>query len=218
AEVERILRALGMQVEAVADGWTVTGPSSRFDIAREEELVEALARIHGYARIPTALPGGAARIAMSSETRLDDLSVRRQLVARGMLETINFAFVDAGLLKQWHQKEGLVALANPLSAELAVMRPLLLPGLAATLGRNVARQAGRVRLFEIGRGSQLRAGNGRPAPKERVRAAAVVCGDAGPLHWDEKARKVDFHDLKGDLESLAAAAGAALEFRASQRP
>ncbi len=218
AEVERILRALGMQVEAVADGWTVTGPSSRFDIAIEEDLIEELARIHGYERIPTTLPGGAARIAMSSETRLDDLSVRRQLVARGMLETINFAFVDAGLLKQWHQKEGLVALANPLSAELAVMRPLLLPGLAATLGRNVARQAGRVRLFEIGRVFQLQAGNGQPAPKETVRVAAVVCGDAGPLQWDEKARKVDFHDLKGDLESLAAAAGAALEFRASQRP
>ncbi|WP_313643757.1 phenylalanine--tRNA ligase subunit beta [Stenotrophomonas sp.] len=218
AEVERILRALGMQVEAAADGWTVTGPSRRFDIAIEEDLIEELARIHGYESIPTTLPGGAARIAMPSETRLDDLSVRRQLVAREMLETINYAFVDAELLKQWQQNDGLVALANPLSAELAVMRPLLLPGLVATLGRNVARQAGRVRLFEIGRVFEAQAGEGKPAPKETVRVAAAVCGDAATLQWGEKARKVDFHDLKGDLESLAAASGAVLEFRASQRP
>jgi phenylalanyl-tRNA synthetase beta chain len=218
AEVERILRALGMQVVAVADGWNVTGPSRRFDIAIEEDLIEELARIHGYEAIPTTLPGGAARIAMPSETRLDEVSVRRQLVAREMLETINFAFVDAQLLAQWGQNEGLVALANPLSAELAVMRPLLLPGLVATLGRNVARQVGRVRLFEIGRVFEAQAGEGRPAPKETVRIAAVVCGDATALQWGEKARKVDFHDLKGDLESLAAASGAVLEFRVSQRP
>ncbi len=217
AEVERILRALGMRVEAAAEGWNVTGPSSRFDIAIEEDLIEELARIHGYEAIPTTLPGGAARIAMPSETRLDEVSVRRQLVAREMLETINFAFVDAQLLEQWSQSAGLVALANPLSAELAVMRPLLLPGLVATLGRNVARQAGRVRLFEIGRVFEAQAGEGKPAPKETVRIAAVVCGDAAALQWGEKARKVDFHDLKGDLESLAAASGAVLEFRASQR-
>lgn len=218
AEVERILRALGMQVEAIADGWNVTGPSSRFDIAIEEDLIEELARIHGYDQIPTTLPGGAARIAMPSETRLDELSVRRQLVAREMLETINFAFVDAQLLTQWNQDETtLVPLANPLSAELAVMRPMLLPGLIATLGRNVARQAGRVRLFEIGRVFAQQAGEGKPAPRETVRIAAAVCGDAAALQWGEKTRKVDFHDLKGDLESLAAASGAALEFRASQR-
>ncbi len=217
AEVARILRALGMKVEVVADGWAVTGPSSRFDIAIEEDLIEELARIHGYDTVPTTLPGGAARIAMPSETRLDDLSVRRQLVAREMLETINFAFVEAELLVQWNQNEGLVPLANPLSAELAVMRPMLLPGLVATLGRNVARQAGRVRLFEVGRVFAHVAGEGKPAPQETVRIAAAVCGDAAALQWGEKSRKVDFHDLKGDLESLAAASGATLEFRASQR-
>src|SRR5690606_1421137 len=119
--------------------------------AIEEDLIEELARIHGYEQIPTTLPGGASRVAMPTETRLDDLSVRRQLVARDLQETINYAFVDAALLAQWQLDEGLVALANPLSAELAVMRPSLLPGLVATLGRNAARQLGRVRLFELGR-------------------------------------------------------------------
>jgi len=218
AEVERILRALGMQVAGNAEGWQVTAPSRRFDIAIEEDLIEELARIHGYEQIPTTLPGGAARVAMPSETRLEELSVRRQLLARELQETINFAFVDAQLLQHWQLTEGLVPLANPLSAELAVMRPALLPGLTATLGRNVARQAGRVRLFEIGRAFTAQAGEGSPAPLETQRVAAVVCGDAEAVQWDVAARKVDFHDLKGDLESLAAASGAVLELRPSQRP
>ncbi|MET4616364.1 phenylalanyl-tRNA synthetase beta chain [Stenotrophomonas sp. 2619] len=218
ADVERILRALGMDVAAHADGWQVTAPSRRFDIAIEEDLIEELARIHGYEQIPTTLPGGASRIAMPSETCLDDLSVRRQLVARDLQETINYAFVDAGLLGQWQLHDDVVALANPLSAELAVMRPSLLPGLVATLGRNAARQLGRVRLFELGRSFHPQAGEGIPAPLETQRVAAAVCGDADPQQWGLATRKVDFHDLKGDLESLAAASGAVLTFQPSQRP
>lgn len=218
ADVERILRALGMDVAAVAEGWQVTAPSRRFDIAIEEDLIEELARIHGYEQIPTTLPGGASRIAMPSETRLDDLTVRRQLVARDLQETLNYAFVDAGLLSHWHLHQDVVALANPLSAELAVMRPSLLPGLVATLGRNAARQLGRVRLFELGRSFHPQAGEGPPAPLETQRVAAAVCGDADPQQWGLATRKVDFHDLKGDLESLAAASGAVLAFQPSQRP
>ncbi|KLD77724.1 phenylalanine--tRNA ligase subunit beta [Xanthomonas hyacinthi] len=218
AEVERILRALGMQVAAAANGWQVTAPSRRFDIALEEDLIEELARIHGYDRLPTTLPGGASRIAMGSETQLDELSVRRQLVARALLETINYAFVDAALLDQWGLDEGrVVALANPLSAELAVMRPSLLPGLVAALGRNVARQAGRVRLFELGKVFAAAATAGA-APAETQRVAAAVCGDADALQWGLPARKVDFHDLKGDLDALASAAGARLDYRPSALP
>ena len=217
AEVERILRALGMDVVAAADGWQVVAPSRRFDIAIEEDLIEELARIHGYEQIPTTLPGGAARVAMPSETQLDALSVRRQLIARDQQETVNFAFVDDALLAQWQLRDGLVPLANPLSAELAVMRPSLLPGLVATLGRNAARQLGRVRLFELGRVFAQQAGDGQPAPLETPRVAAAVCGDAQAVQWGLPTRKVDFHDLKGDLESLAAASGAVLEFRPSAR-
>lgn len=217
ADVERILRALGMDVVASADGWQVTAPSRRFDIAIEEDLIEELARIHGYDRLPTTLPGGATRIAMDSETQLDERSVRRQLLARDLLETINYAFVDAALLDQWGLHDGRVALANPLSAELAVMRPSLLPGLVAALGRNAARQAGRVRLFELGKVFAAAAEAGA-APTETQRVAAAVCGDADALQWGLPARKVDFHDLKGDLESLAAASGARLDYRPSTHP
>ncbi|QNH20860.1 phenylalanine--tRNA ligase subunit beta [Xanthomonas sp. GW] len=217
AEVERILRALGMEVVATGNGWQVTAPSRRFDVALEEDLIEELARIHGYDRLPTTLPGGASRIAMGSETQLDELSVRRQLVAREMLETINYAFVDAVLLDQWGLDERRVALANPLSAELAVMRPSLLPGLVAALGRNVARQAGRVRLFELGKVFAAAATAGA-APAETQRVAAAVCGDAEALQWGLPARKVDFHDLKGDLDALASASGARLDYRPSALP
>lgn len=214
AEVERILRALGMQVAPAADGWNVVAPSRRFDIAIEEDLIEELARIHGYERIPATLPSGAARIAAPSEGRLDEASLRRQLVARDCLETVNYAFIDAGLLERWGAEAGAVPLANPLSAELAVMRTRLLPGLVSALQRNVARQAGRVRLFELGSVFAAPAAQG-DAPSETLRIAAAACGDARAEQWGEPARKVDFHDLKGDLDSLAAASGAALEYRPS---
>ncbi|AKK63669.1 phenylalanyl-tRNA synthetase [Xanthomonas oryzae pv. oryzicola] len=217
ADVVRMLRALGMQLDAVAEGWDVMAPSRRFDIAIEEDLIEELARIHGYDRMPTTLPGGASRIAMPSETQLDELSVRRQLVARELQETINYAFVDAALLERWQLTDGLVPLANPLSAELAIMRPRLLPGLVATLGRNAARQAGRVRLFELGKVFAAAADAGA-APQESQHVAAAVCGDALALQWGEAARKVDFHDVKGDLMALAAASGAQLEFQPSRQP
>ena len=212
AEIERILRALGLQAAAVADGWSVVAPTRRFDIAIEEDLIEELARIHGYDRVPTTLPGGATRIASPSETRVEAGVVRRQLAARDYLETVNFAFVDAQWLAHWQVADGAVPLANPLSAELAVMRTALLPGVVAALQRNVARQAGRVRLFEIGNVFQAEVGT---APRETVRLAAAVAGEAAAEQWGQPARKVDFHDLKGDLESVAALSGAQLEFRPS---
>lgn len=213
AEVERILRALGLGVEVTADGWHVTAPTRRFDIAIEEDLIEEIARIHGYNAIPTTLPGGATRVVSPSEAVLDEATVRRQLVARDFLEAINYAFVDGDLLAKWQAIDGGVPLANPLSAELSTMRTMLLPGLAAALGRNAARQQSRVRLFEIGKIFAARSGE---APLETRRLAAVVCGDAQAEQWGVPARPVDFHDIKGDLDSLADAAGAALEYRPSQ--
>ncbi|ALN58908.1 phenylalanyl-tRNA synthetase, beta subunit [Lysobacter enzymogenes] len=211
AEVERILQALGLAVERSDDGWNVTAPSRRFDIAIEEDLIEEIARIHGYDRIPTTLPGGASRLIAPSETRVDAPTVRRQMAARDYLEAVNYAFVDAAWLQLWQAGEGAVALANPLSAELGVMRTMLLPGLVAALARNAARQQDRVRLFELGNVFHAAAG----APLETQRIAAAVCGDARAEQWGRAAQPVGFHDLRGDLDSLAAAAGARLEYRPS---
>ncbi|HEY2345525.1 MAG TPA: phenylalanine--tRNA ligase subunit beta [Xanthomonadaceae bacterium] len=206
AEVERILRALGMEVETVADGWKVTPPSRRFDIAIEEDLIEEIARIHGYDAIPVAMPSGEIRVAATSETRVADADLRRQLDARDFREAVTYAFVDAGLLEKWSLAAGAVALANPLSAELGVMRTSLLPGLVQALAHNVARQQPRVRLFEIGRVFRQAGEHEGPAPVETGRIAAVACGSASAEQWGETARSVDFHDLKADLASLAALA------------
>lgn len=213
AEVERILRALGLSVEILADGWRVVPPSRRFDLAIEEDLIEEIARIHGYDTIPTTLPSGAARLVAPSETRVEDASARRQMAARDYLEAVNYAFVDADLLAKWGLTDGAVPLANPLSAELGVMRTALLPGLVAALARNTVRQQPRVRLFELG---NVFSANGADAPRETPRIAAAVCGDATAEQWATTARPVGFHDLKGDLDSLATLAGTNLEYRPSQ--
>jgi phenylalanyl-tRNA synthetase beta chain len=214
AEVERILRALGMQVTATADGWSVLPPTRRFDIAIEEDLIEEVARIHGYDTIPTTTPSGQIRLAAPPEGRVADAVLRRQLTGRDYLEAINYAFVDGDLLASWQLQEGAVALANPLSGDLGVMRTSLLPGLVAALGRNRARQQSRVRLFELGRVFHLTGG----APLETPRIAAVACGRQAAEQWTADDREVDFFDLKADVEALLALADATAEFRPDASP
>lgn len=214
AEVGRILRALGMAVEETAEGWQATPPSRRFDLSIEEDLIEEVARIHGYDRVPTTLPSGATRVVADSEGQVTESDLRRHMVGRDWLEAVNFAFVDAEFLASWQLQQSAVPLANPLSAELGVMRTALLPGLVDALGRNTARQQSRVRLFEIGR-TFTASGPGN-APVETPRIAAAAMGDARVEQWGGESRAVDFHDLKGDLDSLAACAGARLEYRPSQ--
>jgi phenylalanyl-tRNA synthetase beta chain len=213
AEVRRILSALGLGVEANADGWSVVAPTRRFDLAIEEDLIEEIARIHGYDAIPTTLPGGAVRMIWPSESLASESDLRRRMTARDYREAINYAFVDAALLATWSADELAVPLANPLSAELSTMRTMLLPGLVAALERNAARQQPRLRLFELGKVFARQASG---APLETRRIAAVACGDAAAEQWGAVSRPLDFHDIKGDLDSLAAAAGAALEYRPSQ--
>src|SRR5207342_833929 len=111
AQVVRILQALGLAVIATPDGWSVTAPTRRFDLAIEEDLIEEVARIHGYDAIPTTLPGGASRLVSPGEARVDEATTHRQLVARDYLEAINYAFVDAALLATWGADRGSVALA-----------------------------------------------------------------------------------------------------------
>ncbi len=214
AEVERILRALGLGVETGSDGWTVVAPTRRFDLAIEEDLIEEIARIHGYDTIPTTLPGGAARLVSPTESQVSESDLRRRMTARDYLEAINYAFVEGELLRTWQADEGAVPLANPLSAELSTMRTMLLPGLVSALARNAARQQSRLRLFELGKVFAAT----ETAPLETRRIAAVACGAAQAEQWGLAERTVDFHDLKGDLASLAAASGAILEYQASHAP
>ncbi|MBD8899630.1 phenylalanine--tRNA ligase subunit beta [Rhodanobacter sp. DHG33] len=204
AEVARIFTALGMKVEPLAEGWRVTAPSRRFDIEREEDLVEEVARIFGYDRIPTATPAGALALSSEPEARIGELALREQLAARGYFEAVNLSFVSADLLARWGFEGQGVPLANPLSADLAVMRPSLLPGLVEALRHNRARQQERVRLFEVAR--VFAAGN---PPVETPSLAIVASGNAHAEQWGEPSRALDFFDLKGDLDALLAWGGEA---------
>ena len=214
-EVSRILTALGMQVFDDAQGWRVTPPSRRFDIAIEEDLIEEIARIHGYDQIPLTAPTGQIQLQPVPEERVDLALARQQMAARGFFEAINFAFLDKALLLDWDLGDGAEALANPLSSELGVMRTSLLPGLVTALERNLARQQSRVRLFEIGRCFAASS----DAPLETQRMAAVACGSAAIEQWSSDKRGVDFYDLKGDLQSLRALTGQDdLQLEAAESP
>ena len=202
AEVARIFTALGMRVDIDAEGWQITAPSSRFDVEREEDLIEEVARIFGYDNIPTHSPAGALALAIEPEARINELALREQLAARGYYEAVNLSFVAAELLVRWGFTEQLVPLANPLSADLAIMRPSLLPGLIEALRHNRARQQERVRLFEVAR--VFAAGD---PPVETPSLAIVACGNARGEQWGEPSRQLDFHDLKGDLDALIAWGG-----------
>ncbi len=202
-EVVRILSALDMAVEATADGWQVTPPSRRFDIAIEEDLIEEIARIHGYDRIPLSAPTGEIRLPLHPENVISATQARQQLAARGYFEAINFAFLDSRTLAAWSLNDGAVLLANPLSSELGAMRTALAPGLIEAARRNLARQQTRVRLFELGRVFA----SDTDAPRETPRVAAIAIGTARSEQWSAERREVDFFDLKGDLQSLRALAG-----------
>ena len=202
AEVERILGKLDMRVEKTAEGWRVTPPSRRFDIAIEEDLIEEIARIHGYDRVPTHAPGGELHLHLPPEAEVSPARLRAQLAARGYREAICMSFVARDLLECWSLDVGSVALANPLSADLAVMRTSLLPGLVEALKYNRNRQQERLRLFETG---LVFRSDGEL--KQIPRLAAVACGRASPESWATDKRDVDFFDLKADLETLFTLAG-----------
>jgi len=203
AEVERILRALGMDLETTHDGWRVHAPTRRFDIAIEEDLIEEVVRVHGYERVPTHAPSGQLKLGLAPEAELPLPRLRAQLAARGYREAICYSFVARELLERWSLNDGAVPLANPLSADLAVMRTALLPGLVEALKRNRNRQQERVRLCETGLVFATVDGSLRQVPH----VAAVACGRAAPESWATDKRDVDFFDMKADAETVLALAG-----------
>ncbi len=208
-EVERILGLLGMRVEHAAGGWHVTPPSRRFDLAIEEDVIEEIARVIGYDSIPARMPQGAISAPVLPESRVEPVAFADALRHRGYTEALNFSFVDADLLRRWGLGASAVQLANPLSAEMSVMRTALLPGLVEAVARNLARQQPRVRMFEIGR--VFERSDAGTTPRETLRIAGVACGLARQEQWGDAARGLDFHDLRGDVEQMLALAGGAAE-------
>jgi len=201
-EITDILQRLGFGVATAEGGWQVTAPAYRFDVAIEADLIEEVARIHGYARIPSTKLGG--RVGMHQDgpdARVRDW--RRVLVERGYLEAITFSFTDAGNQELILGAGESLALRNPIASDLGVMRRGLLPGLLGAVGFNLKRQQTRVRLFEIGRAFRLE--NGKIL--QPLLMAGIVFGNNYPEQWHRKSIPSDFFDMKGDVEAILAAAG-----------
>ena len=218
--VEATLHGLGMHLVSHPLGWLVTAPSRRFDITIEDDLVEELARMYGYDKIPTKIVQQAAvsvRAGHCLEHHHRLYALRRHAAARNFQEVVTFSFIDAQRLGCWGREEGRsVTLSNPLSAEWAVMRPSLLPGLLRTLSYQCARQMDRVRIFEIG--STFESSGQASAPLETLCFAAMICGDVQGRSWAESRRPVDFFDMKGDLEAFVGRLGGRISLSLSTRP
>ena len=203
AEVEGILRRLGMAVAVEMDHWLVAPPSSRFDIALEVDLIEEVARIYGYDRLPGNRPLTRLEMPPQPEGQIGLERFRETLAQRGFQEAITYSFVDPVFQKCLDPEREPLALANPISADLAVMRTSLWPGLLKALIHNQKRQQPRVRLFEYGL-------NFVPADDGLLQEpyiGGVAAGTALPEQWGAPARPVDFFDLKADVEALLTLTG-----------
>jgi phenylalanyl-tRNA synthetase beta chain len=213
--VEAILDGLGMAVKWNGAHWTVTAPSARFDIAIEEDLIEEIARIYGYDEIPEAPVSGELATGSAASHDIPLERVRESLCASGFQEVINYSFVDHQQLEHLHQAAKALPLANPLSADLDVMRTTLLPGLLTSLARNVRRQQSRVRLYETGVVFLQ-----EDSLHEVERLAAVALGEDLPEQWSVTIRNIDFYDIKGEVERLFSMKGAVaqLSFEPGEMP
>lgn len=204
SEIETLLTPLGLQLIAQSAGvWSVAVPSHRFDISIEVDLLEEIGRLYGYDRLPVRYP--AARLApqAQSEAQASLPLLRRLLVARGYQEAITYSFIEPELFNAFHPELKALTLANPISAELSVMRASLLPGLLKALQHNLNRQQDRVRLFESGLSF---VGQLDDLKQERM-LAGVITGARLPELWTHGKESVDFYDIKADVEALLAAAG-----------
>ncbi len=206
--IEEILERLGFSVASNAEGWLVIPPPWRFDIEIEADLLEEIARIYGYDKLPVQSLLVPLELKTSSESRLAKTDIRRQMVARDYQEAITYSFIAPGMAAMFAPDSSAVPLANPISADMGVMRTSLWPGLVNTVLHNTKRQQSRVRLFETG----LTFLGGDEGLQQTPMLAAAVYGSRYAEAWSAEPDNVDFFDLKGDLQALLALTGRAEAF------
>jgi phenylalanyl-tRNA synthetase beta chain len=204
-----VFRRLGLPFTEDAGVFSVTPPSWRFDLAIEEDLIEEVARVIGYDKLPDSPPLAPVVAHGRSETQRSAHALRHALADLGYQETINFSFVEERWERELAGNADPIRLLNPIAAPLAVMRSSLLGSLVNVLRYNLAHKAERVRVFEIGRvfrrdagvpdGGATVAGVDQP-----VRVAALAYGSADEPQWGVRERPVDFFDARGDVEALCA--------------
>ena len=200
AESVDILTRLGFVEESSdAEGIVFTVPSFRFDVSIEADLIEEIARVFGYNNLPETPGMTAQRLPKIPERIRPVAALKQRLVAEGYQEAINYSFIDPELVSSVCPESQTVVLKNPISAEMSVMRPSILPGLLSTLSYNLNRQRERVRLFEEGLVFEKVAGE----IKQTRCLAGLIYGSADPINWNQPKKLVDFYDIKGIVESLA---------------
>ncbi|MBF9151190.1 phenylalanine--tRNA ligase subunit beta [Novosphingobium jiangmenense] len=207
-EQKRILGALGFDV---TDDWTVTVPTWRPDVDGAPDIVEEVIRVHGLDAVPSTPLPRADGVAKPTATAVQTLErrVRRAAASRGLHEAITWSFLPEKEAAHFADGEETWALANPISEDLKVMRPSLLPGLLSAAQRNLHRGATAVRLFEIGR-RYLRGSNG--ASDEKLSLAVVLAGESVSRGWATgKAKPFDAFDAKAEALALLAEAGAPVD-------
>ncbi|MFA7268862.1 MAG: phenylalanine--tRNA ligase subunit beta [Sterolibacterium sp.] len=204
-QIEKLLQGLGFPLRRESDDFVVTPPSYRYDIEIEEDLIEEIARLHGYDNIPSPSPGGRLTMLPLPEEQRTPMQLRHQMAERDFQEVVNFSFVDAAWENDFYTNATPIPLSNPIASQMGVMRSGLIGGLVGTLAFNLKRRTKRVRVFEIGR-CFLRGAATEPVAGfcQPLRLAALCAGAAAPEQWGETTRQVDFFDLKADIEALFA--------------
>lgn len=212
-EIVDIFQRLGLDVKSQADGWLVTPPGFRFDIAIEADLIEEIARIYGYNNLPNRSLLMRSELNQATETLLDIDRVKDLLVDRGYQEAITYSFVDEEIQKTVAPHDEFISLKNPISSELSVMRTTLWCGLLKAALYNINRQQNRVRLFETG----LRFVNKDEKLHQQKMLSGLILGSAYTEQWGQKTRKVDFFDIKADVQAMFALTGRAVQFSSARQ-
>ncbi len=220
-EIADVFSRLRLAFERSNDAFLVTPPSFRFDLETEEDLIEEVARLFGYARIPAHPPLAPAQMRARNETRRSSHDVRRLLATLGYQELVNYSFIDAEVEKDFADGADAIGVVNPISMQMSVMRSSLLGGLVVALSYNLNRKASRARLFEIGR--VFRRDPAVPDGPLSVQGiaqpmcvAGLAYGPADDEQWSVPSRDVDYFDVKGDVERLFAPL--TVEFVAASHP
>lgn len=208
-EIGLVFKRLGLPCKPKPGSFTVSPPSYRFDLEIEEDLIEEVARVHGFDRIPTHPPRAPAAMAAFPEGRRSLHALRERLAGRDYQEVITFSFVEPQWEADLAGETNPIRLLNPIASPLSVMRSSLLGGLLANVRYNAARRLNRIRVFEVGRVFQ-RDASVADGPldvagvRQPMRIAAAACGPAYEEQWGEPGRPIDLFDLKADVEALCA--------------
>ncbi|WP_018122718.1 phenylalanine--tRNA ligase subunit beta [Wohlfahrtiimonas chitiniclastica] len=200
--IERITEILSRigDTQVAEDHAVVVPPSHRFDIEIENDLIEEIARIDGYDNIHSHFNNRISTMTPMTEYTTPVNAFNNVLVDRGYNEVITMSFVAPKWQAIIDKTQAPIALKNPISADLSVMRTTLAAGLIATIDYNLKRQQKRVRIFETGLTFKGELAN----VTQQAYLGGAVVGDVVSEQWGEKARKVDFFDVKNDVEALLA--------------